>query len=117
MTTYTDLKARLNYARRLYKATGIDGEHGAQMMTDALAAIEELEARNQWQPIETAPKNTEILVFMDDEIYEAGLYTRDEKREEWLFPMADYHGCGCCSGNNDHPTHWMPLPQPPEQGQ
>ena len=45
MTNYTDLKTRLNYARRLYKATGIDGEHGAQMMTEALAAIEELEAR------------------------------------------------------------------------
>ena len=112
---YTDLRARLALTHGDLQGR-IDATK-LQVISEALAAIEELEGRNQWQPIETAPKNTEILVFMDDEIYEAGLYTRDEKREEWLFPMADYHGCGCCSGNNDHPTHWMPLPQPPEQGQ
>lgn len=115
MTDYTDLKERLGMVQ-----SDLQGRVDAtklQMISEALAAIEELEARNQWQPIETAPHDTEILVFMDEEIYEARLDTYGGKIKGWTFPMADYHGCGCCSGSNDLPTHWMPLPQPPEQGQ
>lgn len=66
----------------------------------------------EWQPIETAPKNTNILVFMKGYVYEAEQVLRGSKFI-WQFPFADYHGCGCCSEEVDRPTHWMPLPDFP----
>ncbi len=64
-----------------------------------------------WQPIETAPKDgTDILVYNDDgHVYEAR-YDYDK----WRFATADQHGCGCCAGYDDAPTHWMPIPDKPE---
>ena len=68
-----------------------------------------------WQPIETAPKNTYVLVFMEGSIYEAKLRCAEGRKQYavWDFPFADAHGCGCCAGGKDYPTHWMPLPEPP----
>ena len=69
--------------------------------------------KNEWQPIETAPTDTEILVFMYGEIYQA----RFDRWGRWAFPMANYHGCGCCAVDDDSPSHWMPMPDPPETTQ
>jgi hypothetical protein len=64
----------------------------------------------QWQPIETAPKDgTPILVYMEESIIEA-----EWKYEQWWPVVLPSHGCGCCSHDNDEPTHWMPLPEPPK---
>lgn len=77
---------------------------------------------NEWQPIETAPKDgTEILVFVpfvtgpaivvvhwtDD-----GSSTRDDFEDEpdgegWTEPHDGYVGMW------DDASHWMPLPKPP----
>ena len=62
-----------------------------------------------WQPIETAPQNVDVLVLLGGEVF-SGAFNGGH----WEFPYADYHGCGCCSGINDRPTHWMPLPEPPQ---
>jgi hypothetical protein len=66
----------------------------------------------EWQPIETVPMNTYVLVFMNGDMFkgkleEEGIY------KNWDFPFADAHGCGCCAGCKDYPTHWVPLPEPP----
>jgi len=63
----------------------------------------------EWQPIETAPNGKEILVFMEGEIFQGNF-----EGTYWEFATADFHGCGCCSGTRDYPTHWMPLPEPPK---
>lgn len=66
----------------------------------------------KWQTIESAPKDgTSVLVINDDgHVYEAAY---DDTCEKFRFPSADQHGCGCCSGSDDAPTHWMPLPALP----
>lgn len=55
--------------------------------------------KSQWQPIETAPKNTNVLLFRGD-----------SKTAEIGVAQSKYFG---------HPeyahTHWMPLPKGPEQ--
>lgn len=61
-----------------------------------------------WQPIETAPKDgTTVLTWTK------GL-TEDEGA---IMPMRWSSTRGWCEywGNHDlFPTHWMPLPEPPQ---
>lgn len=73
-----------------------------------------------WQPIETAPRDgTEILLF---QAIQYGVMMRvgnwDERGEHidtgkrvagWTEADDGYIGC-------IEPTHWMPLPEPPTQG-
>lgn len=65
--------------------------------------------RETWQPIETAPVNTEVLLFCPDR----GL--SNPQRIE--LGMAS-HGWrnAVCNNMSFHSwaTHWMPLPSPPE---
>lgn len=63
-----------------------------------------------WQPIETAPKDgTDILlhvVYGQSEILIGYFYSGD----------AAHHGFYEIDGDDiNNPTHWMPLPEPPEK--
>jgi len=65
-----------------------------------------------WQPIETAPKDgTEILAY--DE-----MVLRVSWQDEWLSDDYAWHLGTCLMFGNSEtkcsPTHWMPLPAPPE---
>ena len=66
---------------------------------------------NEWQPIETAPRDgTEILLFdadTDPTIYVGGY---DYDGRYWFYSellAQDVVG-------EATPTHWMPLPEPPK---
>lgn len=73
-----------------------------------------------WQQIETAPKDgTEVLLFFADynrkvwlghyEISEHTSHGRSTyKREYWSI------GSMFVSGKDPEPSHWMPLPEPPQ---
>jgi hypothetical protein len=78
-------------------------------------------AMSDWQPIETAPKDgTYILLFVrtswgGPEIHKACWEdnTYDVKCEAWCIANStdrDYN----TSDEVECPTHWMPLPAPPE---
>jgi hypothetical protein len=63
---------------------------------------------SEWQPIETAPKgrkgDTVILGWSYETAY-------------WGLPMYWHRGRWrdvCGKARVHHPTHWMPLPEPPE---
>ena len=76
-----------------------------------------------WQPIETAPKRHELLVFRKD----AGVFIAkfvspddvmsDEEIDKSEFPedfeawWSDAYGW---QEGTELPTHWMPLPEPPK---
>lgn len=77
--------------------TSIDPE-GAAMFQ----AIRDFITANSWQPIETAPKDRErVLLYVPPYGAMSGHY---------------YLGWNChsCLNKEAAPTHWMPLPQPPE---
>jgi hypothetical protein len=78
-----------------------------------------------WQPIETAPRDVEVLVLLDD--------GRTAVAEYWAPPPVEidpdqtFGGWAYClvgRGKYDlglppsheigEPTHWQPLPEPPE---
>jgi len=77
-----------------------------------------------WQPIETAPKHTEVLVWREDsgpfiakltDPYEV-IQVEEMERENMEFPddfeewYSDAYGW---QEGSEKPTHWMPLPPPP----
>lgn len=66
-----------------------------------------------WQPIETAPRCVEVIVFAPSE--NPAVSTAELDAREWTYsragqyaPIDDFYGDGPL-----HPTHWMPLPEPP----
>ena len=74
-------------------------------MTACMSAALEAALSAMWQPIETAPKDEYVLAFEDGEFYKARY---DSAEEYWQ------SCCGQPVVYDPQPTHWMPLPQPPE---
>lgn len=54
-----------------------------------------------WRPIKTAPKNDYVLAADGATVGEA-VWRDDMKRWQWM------------NGLPADPTHWMPLPRPPQ---
>ena len=71
------------------------------------ARIAELEALTTWQPIETCPKNKDVLLLIMGEIAK-GFYS--PKIKQFEAEGCYYHDISC-----NLVTHWMPLPKPPEE--
>ncbi len=70
---------------------------------------------SEWQPIETAPTNISVLVYIPNaEHYGEGIY------RAILVDMGTgkrWHASTLHMGRDinpeNRPTHWMPLPEPP----
>lgn len=66
----------------------------------------------KWQPIETAPEDTPVLIFDGNMICVA------EFSKYWKGHAGDWDcvGAGGYEWDNtfDNPTHWMPLPDAPK---
>jgi hypothetical protein len=70
-----------------------------------------------WNSIASAPKDgSHILLLIDGQAIEGWWYVpKWEAEPEWEVVSMHSHGCGCCSSDNDPPTHWMPLPKMEEE--
>ena len=88
------------------EATRRDGSR----LSEGLGAWRRSEEAMEWQPIETAPKNgTDVLCFRllrgEPDIATA----------RWKPDAEAFGGPGWCYAPGRHgPTHWMPMPAPPE---
>ena len=73
-----------------------------------------LHAGNEWQPIDTAPKDgTEIIAYRP---------LAHESNDPYIcickttpYESTSKQGFKHFTDRYCHPTHWIPLPQPPEQ--
>jgi len=61
---------------------------------------------SEWQPIETAtPKDDEeLLVWANGQVYVANFWNGMKPNKEW-WVLNEF---------TIQPTHWMPLPSPPQ---
>jgi hypothetical protein len=65
----------------------------------------------QWMPIETAPKDgTDILVAYGSSVGWMNIVKWHEKKSGWRWVCSYTH-----KRLWNNPTHWLPLPQPPQQ--
>jgi hypothetical protein len=66
-------------------------------------------SEREWQPIETAPqdKDLELLVFCSDTREQFVAYQR-RLNGQWTYAKGVFGEVIC------RPTHWMPLPPPPD---
>jgi hypothetical protein len=104
MTTSAMVERAMNatfHGRTMFDVLNEATDYGWELLEAAFSAAQ------QWQPIETAPKDgTEILGF-----------TRYGKRPDefeiyvvWWDGGWEAHGCSTAFAA---PSHWMPLPAPP----
>ena len=72
--------------------------------------IKELEEARmmQWQPIETAPRDKTMVALLH-----VGAKGYWRYGVGWFMPQAGWQGWN--SEDHKFPTHWMPLPEPPEE--
>lgn len=116
----SDLLGDLKTVRRLFSP----GTFGQEVVSAAIARIHaskvrirELEAQQQWRPIETAPKDgTEVLVA---HFSTPASKWHGRRRVDWWRQKSDnqwYVGFGHFNDTYYPPTHWMPLPKEQPNG-
>ena len=72
----------------------------------------------EWQPIDTVPKETEVLVWFGPAVgVKSAEYTDKDGDGVWFWCVTDgkfgpHPVRRYCA---PYPTHWMPLPDPPNQ--
>lgn len=107
----TDVPALLATIREL-QAESDDAHKLLEAMTEACEFLRvKLEGgRMTWQPIETAPKDgTLVLVYCPHNFAEERVLLADYHIDRFCIHI-DGQGVGV-------PTHWMPLPEPPTEGE
>jgi len=78
-----------------------------------LKDLEEIK-KTDWQPIETAPKDTLVILYLRDGdiVINEGWHTYDEP--PYGEPSKELYWMDLETGKTLHPTHWMKLPEPPK---
>ena len=76
---------------------------------DELLARAAIEVIRDWQPIETAPKDSEVLILCKQGIRIA--HYEPWRAFQWFISLDQTHSGGMFATK---PTHWMALPEPPK---
>ena len=79
--------------------------------TDALHHAIEHMKRGQWQPIETAPMCQDIDLWTQ---YGRNVRCQHDDYGHWYI-WSDEFNQYVALANSIKPTHWMPLPEPPQE--
>ena len=78
----------------------------AEIVESAARIYADLRAKTTWQPIETCPEKTDVLVLLPSA---SGVHIEQAERiRGQYFALYGY-------SREFEPTHWMPLPEPPEE--
>lgn len=87
-----------------------------ERLTDQCADAGSLPALAGWQPIETAPKDGTVILACDEW---GGMFvvkwTACGPKGQW--DLTEVGSYATDAWPSSDPTHWMPLPPPPVQGE
>ena len=82
----------------------------SRTMQTAITALEQagyqIDSKDKWQPIETAPKDGTRILVWDDDTIETAYWAIFRSRWEHAWDGAELGAFEI--------THWMPLPEPPQ---
>ena len=74
----------------------------------------------EWQSIETAPKDGTTIILLIGGFVIEGEWDSQTRTDgvaygegEWSVARLPSHGCGCCASEDGPATHWMPIPEVP----
>jgi hypothetical protein len=104
MTTHTNI---LNRVLAYIVPYQYGDTAAARSISCAVALIESVQEMG-WHPIETAPKESRAILVWTPRYQNIYAVNWDALSKWWVI------WGGGLRGLNDEPTHWMPLPQPPE---
>lgn len=82
-----------------------------------IALIEDCWIEINKQPTETLYKKEKVIVqdILGHSYKQVKAVPIGERPSTWQDPWApiilNYHGCGCCGGEDETPTHWIPIPE------
>lgn len=80
--------------------------YGGGALAEAVRAFLATPPADRWQAIETAPKEERVLVVIEGGEVTFGYQARSD--DAWVWTRAE-------TGEACRPTHWMPLPDPPQE--
>lgn len=99
-----------HYGPELVQQNTFDGDVMAEF-----SAVEYIRADlvPQWQPIETAPKDGQVIIVWDGEAWEVTAWGKVSHVPIYGFLQVLFRDVNDIDLLNPQPTHWMPLPNPP----
>jgi len=101
----TDRNPAMILVLEIYRAFGWQGGTIHQVIAE-IKRLREVGKGHQWQPIETAPKDTSQYILASRTTGRAyWIVFWHPMKDGWFIPGANTSVC---------PTHWMPLPEPPQ---
>lgn len=87
-------------------------QHAEQMWQELEACVKRLNTRTSgWQPIETAPKDGSFILLLTP----YGIIQGHWNDDCWNQNVCDSTYEMACAVISADPTHWMPLPEPPNE--
>lgn len=86
--------------------------HSAQGTAEQLARMGAMPTHDAWQPIDTAPRDGALIIAYRPQAWRTGdpeiVIAKTTK-----YPSKSPQGVEHYTNHHCHPTHWMPLPEPP----
>ena len=70
----------------------------------------------EWKPISTCPDNTSVMFFYNGTIV-TGRMKHNTRRMGGQHKDYYWGGWWAIEADDNPPTHWMPLPDPPQETQ
>jgi hypothetical protein len=112
-TQVAEVYPQMIYFPELLETLGWQGGTIHQVI-DEIKRLKEAEKASLWQPIETAPKGSRLMLLWGNDQVLFGKFS--------VSPMGGKVHKWYCAGMNRRignatsvePTHWMPLPEPPQ---
>ena len=112
-----ELEVQLEQSRSLGKLGGYPctPEHTwAEWLADRNKRVAELEAAQEWRPIESAPKDGAAFLAVDARSQSHRVvWFDDEAKPPFVWHVDD--ASGWFNHHADFFTHWLPLPAPPKE--